>query len=83
MASPLQNYEPIDMGARKDPDLKRSPEKFFWGVFSAGVGIGLISAVFYVLFSDNLYSGVIRAVTVAAFLGIVATTIFRSVSRSR
>ena len=83
MTTPLENYEPIDMDAPKDPDLQRSPEKYFRGVFRVGIAIGLIGSLFYDLPSQVPYHGAIRGLTVAAFLGIIATTIYRAVSKSR
>jgi polyferredoxin len=63
--------------------LKRSPEKYFWAVFLAASGISLIGAMFYDLPSHVPYSGSIHAVMIAALAAIIATAIFRAVSRSR
>jgi hypothetical protein len=63
--------------------LKRSPERYFWAVFLAGSAISLIGALFYALPSNVPYIGVIRFMTIAALMAIIATTIFRVVSRSR
>ena len=78
MGTPLENYESIEIGARKDPDLKRSPERYFWGALYLAVAILFIGAIFYVGMPV-----VVRAVMVIALLGIALTDIVRSFSSSR
>ena len=63
--------------------LKRSPDKYFWWVFLAGVAASLIGSLFYDVPSHVPYSGAIRLLTAGALIGIIAITIVRAVSRSR
>jgi hypothetical protein len=56
MGTLLEHYEPIDLGARKDEDLNRRPEKYFWVVFTTS--IALIIGLSYYLPSP--YPGIVR-----------------------
>ena len=79
MGTPLEHYEPIDLGARKDEDLNRRPEKYFWAVFT--ISIGLIIGLSYYLPSPH--SGIVRGIAIISFLAILITALVRLVLRSR
>ena len=79
MGIPLEHYEPIDLGARKDEDLNRRPEKYFWAVFTTS--IGLIIGLSYYLPSP--YPGIVRGIAIISFLAIIITALVRLVLRSR
>ena len=78
VGTPLEHYEPIDLGARKDEDLNRRPEKYFWAVFTISIGFILVS---YGLPSP--YPGIVRGIAIISFLAILITALVRMVSRSR
>ena len=63
--------------------LKRSPEKYLWWTFLAGVAASIIGSLFYDLPSHVPYSEAVRVLTAGALIGIIVTTVFRAVSRSR
>ena len=79
MGTPLEHYEPIDLGARKDEDLNRGPEKYFWAVFTTSMG--LIIGLSYYLSSP--YPGIVRGIAIISFLAILITALVRLVPRSR
>ena len=81
MGTPLEHYEEIDFGAKKDPNLKRRPERCFWGAFYLAVAAVFVGPVFYV---PELmpYSGVVWAVMIIALLGIGVTTMVGSFLRT-
>jgi hypothetical protein len=76
MGTPFENYEAIDLGVRRDPDLRRSPEKYFGGALYLAVALVFIGAVFY-LPGRMSYGAVVRDVMMIAFLGIIVITVAR------
>jgi hypothetical protein len=79
MGTPLEHYEPIDLGARKDEDLSRRPEKYFWAVFTTSVGF-IIGLSYYL---PSSYHGIVRGIAIISFLAILITALVLMVSRSR
>ena len=79
MGTPLEHYEPIDLGARKDEDLNRRPEKYFWAVFTASIGL-IIGFSYYL---PSPYPGIVRGIAIISFLAILMTALVRLVLRSR
>jgi hypothetical protein len=77
MASPLEHYTEIDLGARKDDDLNRSPEKYFWGALNLAIFLLFVGGIFF----PSLR--IAQPVMLIAFLGIAATTIIRSFRKAR
>jgi len=47
MPDSLDDYTEIDLGARKDDDLKRNPEKYFWGALYIAIVLLFVGAVFF------------------------------------
>jgi hypothetical protein len=79
MGTPLEHYKPIDLGARKDEDLNRSPETYFWAVFTTSVGF-IIGLSYYL---PSPYAGIVRGIAIISFLAILITALVRLVPRSR
>jgi hypothetical protein len=78
MPTPLEHYQPVDFAPRKDEDLKRGPEKYFWGAIQISVGVILIGGFVYP--TRLPYSGAVPGVIIGSFLALIVTAILRKIS---
>src|SRR5437016_3291531 len=76
MTVPLQDYKPVDLGARRDDGLQRKPEKYFLSIFFAAL---LTNSIVALLYSPAYfrYQNIIRVVGLIALVASIVISLVR------